>query len=122
MSDISTPLMNVLEKALDVTEQRHKLVVANMANVDTPGYHTKDIDFRGELRRAVEAGETGGESFLPVARSVPGLLQRPDGNDVSLDREGLVLAETQMQFGLGIQLMQHEFHNLLSAINEGGKG
>lgn len=122
MNDVSTPLMNVLEKALDVTEQRHKLVVANMANVDTPGYHTKDIDFRGELRRAVESGENGGESFLPVARSVPGLLERPDGNDVSLDREGLVLAETQMQFGLGIQLLQHEFHNLLSAINEGGKG
>ena len=31
------------------------------------------------------------------------------------------MAETQMQFGLGIQLMQHEFHNLLFAINEGNK-
>jgi len=53
-------------------------------------------------------------------RSVPGLLERPDGNNVSLDREGLLMAETQMQFGLGIQLLQHEFHNLLSAINGGG--
>jgi flagellar basal-body rod protein FlgB len=111
--------MNVLEKALDVTSQRHKLVVANMANVDTPGYHTKDLDFRSELRRAEADGES---NFLPVARSVPGLLERPDGNNVSLDREGLLLAETQMQFGLGIQLLQHEFHQLLSAINEGGKG
>jgi flagellar basal-body rod protein FlgB len=119
MNEISTPMMNLLEKALDVTSQRHKLVVANMANIDTPGYHAKDLDFRSELRRATAAGET--ENFLPVARSVPGLLERPDGNNVSLDREGLVLAETQMQFGLGIQLLQHEFHNLMSAINEGGK-
>jgi flagellar basal-body rod protein FlgB len=91
-----------------------------MANVDTPGYHTKDLDFRSELMRA--SGSQEGESFLPVARSVPGLLERPDGNNVSLDREGLLLAETQMQFGLGIQLLQHEFHGLLSAINGGGQG
>ncbi|MFZ1130739.1 MAG: flagellar biosynthesis protein FlgB [Terriglobales bacterium] len=119
MNDVSTPMMNLLEKALDVTSQRHKLVIANMANIDTPGYHAKDLDFRSELKRAASAG--GDDTFLPVARSVPGLLERPDGNNVSLDREGLLLAETQMQFGLGIQLLQHEFHNLLSAINEGGK-
>ncbi|MGB8010556.1 MAG: flagellar biosynthesis protein FlgB [Terriglobales bacterium] len=120
MNDISTPMMNLLEKALDVTSERHKLVVANMANVDTPGYHAKDLDFRSELNRAVAAGDSEG-NFLPVARSVPGLLERPDGNNVSLDREGLLLAETQMQFGMSVQLLQHEFHQLLSAINEGGK-
>jgi len=118
MNDVSTPMMGLLERFLDVTSQRHKLVVSNMANVDTPGYHTKDLDFRSELTRAVSAGE---ENVLPIARSVPGLLERPDGNNVSLDREGLLLAETQMQFGIGVQLLQHEFHNLLSAINEGGK-
>ncbi len=119
MNDVSTPMMNLLEKVLDVTSQRHKMVVANMANVDTPGYHTKDLDFRSELKRASGEGENA--NFLPVARSVSGLLERPDGNNVSLDREGLLLAETQMQFGLGIQLLQHEFHSLMSAIKEGGQ-
>lgn len=118
MNDVSTPMMYLLEKFLDVTSQRHKLVVGNMANIDTPGYQTKDIDFRGELQRAVADGPA---SFTPVVRSVQGLLQRPDGNNVSLDREGLLLAETQMQFGLGVQLLRHEFQNLLSAINEGSK-
>ena len=118
MNDVSTPTMNLLEKFLDVTSARHKLIVANMANVDTPGYHTKDLDFRSELTRA-SAGEG---SLLPVVRTVEGLLERPDGNNVSLDREGLLIAETQMQFGLGVQLLQHEFHNLLSAINGGGQG
>ncbi|HZP64504.1 MAG TPA: flagellar biosynthesis protein FlgB [Terriglobales bacterium] len=117
MNDISTPMMNLLEKFLDVTTQRHKLVVSNMANIDTPGYQTKDIDFRGELQRAVFNGNA---PLSPVVRSVP-LVERPDGNNVSLDREGLLLAETQMQFGLGVQLLQHEFHNLLLAINEGNK-
>ncbi len=118
MSELSTPLMNFLERVLDVTSQRHQLVVTNMANVDTPGYRTKDLDFRSELQRAVTPGEG---NILAVARNVSGLVERPDGNDVSIDREGLLLAETQMQFGLSVQLMQHEFHNLLYTINEGNK-
>ena len=118
MNDISTPMMYLLEKFLNVTSQRHKLVVGNMANVDTPGYQTKDVDFRGELQREVMNGSS---NFVPVVHSVQGLLQRPDCNNVSLDREGLMLAETQMQFGLGVQLMRHEFQNLLYAINEGNK-
>jgi flagellar basal-body rod protein FlgB len=118
MNDVSTPNMNLLEKVLDVTAQRQKLVVANMANVDTPGYQTKDLDFHSELQRAAGDGEA---NFMPVVRSVHGLLERPDGNNVSMDREGLLLAETQMQFSLGVQLLRHEFQNLLSAINEGSK-
>ena len=118
MNDVSTPMMYLLEKFLNVTSQRHKLVVGNMANVDTPGYQTKDVDFRGELQREVMNGSS---NFVPVVHSVQGLLQRPDGNNVSLDREGLMLAETQIQFGLGVQLMRHEFQNLLYAINEGNK-
>ncbi|MFY9676138.1 MAG: flagellar biosynthesis protein FlgB [Terriglobales bacterium] len=118
MSDITTPMMNVLERALNVTAKRHELVVTNMANIDTPGYRTKDLDFRSELQRAGAPNET---TSLASVRNVSGLVQRPDGNDVSIDREGLLLAETQMQFGLGIQLMQREFHNLLLAINEGNK-
>ena len=118
MNDVSTPMMYLLEKFLDVNSERHKLIVGNMANVDTPGYRTKDVDFRGELQRAVSGGPA---TMMPAVRSVQGLLERPDGNNVSLDREGLLLAETQMQFGLGVQLMRHEFQNLMYAINEGNK-
>ena len=118
MNDISNDTMTVLEKALDVTAQRQQLITANIANVDTPGYRTKDIDFRSELQHAVNGGSA---NFAPVVRSVQGLIERPDGNNVSMDREGLLLAETQMQFGLGVQLLRHEFQNLLMAINEGSK-
>jgi flagellar basal-body rod protein FlgB len=118
MNDVSTPMMYLLEKFLDVTSQRHTLVTGNMANVDMPGYQTKDIDFRGELHRAVNSGPV---RFTPVVRSVRGLLERPDGNNVSLDREGLLLAETQLQYNLGVQLLRHEFQSLLTAINEGSK-
>jgi len=113
----STPIIQFLERFLNVTSDRQSLVVNNMANIDTPGYRTRDIDFRAELERAVGSAEQA--TMGPVAHKVAGLLQRPDGNDVSLDREGLLLAETQMQFRIGIQFIRSEFHHLLQAINEG---
>ena len=113
----STPLINFLERFLNVTSDRQSLVVNNMANIDTPGYRTRDVNFRAELDRAVGSPEE--TSMAPVAHKVAGLLQRPDGNDVSMDREGLVMAETQMQFRIGIQFIRSEFHRLVQAINEG---
>jgi flagellar basal-body rod protein FlgB len=113
----TTPLINFLERFLNVTSDRQSLVVNNMANIDTPGFRTRDVNFRAELDRAVGSSEQA--SMAPVAHTVSGLLQRPDGNDVSMDREGLLLAETQMQFRIGIQFIRSEFHRLVQAINEG---
>ena len=113
----STPMIQFLERFLNVTADRQSLVVNNMANIDTPGYRTRDVNFRAELERAV--GSPQDASATPVAHKVAGLLQRPDGNDVSMDREGLLLAETQMQFRIGIQFLRGEFHRLVQAINEG---
>ncbi len=114
---ITTPMISFLERFLNVTSNRQQLVVNNMANIDTPGYRTQDIDFRAELQRAVGSPEQA--AMAPIAHKVTGLLQRPDGNDVSLDRESMLLAETQIQFKVGIQFIRTEFHRLLRAINEG---
>jgi flagellar basal-body rod protein FlgB len=54
-----------------------------------------------------------------VVQEVPGLMERPDGNNVSLDREGLLMSETQLQYQIGIQLIKHQFHQMLSAISGG---
>jgi flagellar basal-body rod protein FlgB len=118
MSD-SSSMLNVLENYIHVTSTRHSLVVNNMANIDTPGYQTRDIDFRSELTSALQGTNPLG---TPLVRSVQGLLERPDGNNVSLDREGLALSETQLQFRIGVQLIRTEFHRIMSAINEGKQG
>jgi flagellar basal-body rod protein FlgB len=109
--------IDLLEKFLNLTTQRQKGVVSNMANVDTPGFRTRDIDFRTELTRAVNNQEVSTE---PMMRQVSGLIARPDGNNVSLDREGMLLAETQMQFQIGVQMIRSEFRRITTAINGGG--
>lgn len=113
----STPMIQLLEKYLSVTAERHQMIVSNMANIDTPGYHTRDIDFQAEMQRV---GDENNVSLFPaVAVNVAGLAERPDGNNVDLEREGIKLSETQMRYQLGVQLVKSEFHRLLSAINEG---
>jgi flagellar basal-body rod protein FlgB len=127
---IEDPMMRALGRFLDVNVARNKMIAANMANVDTPGYRTRDLDFRAELARADGEEEFGGEGaglsyasytpYAPVARPVRGLIERPDGNNVSVERESLLLAETQMKFNLGVQLLKDEFHGISQAINSGG--
>lgn len=126
MSIIDTAMSEALGRFLDVDVARYKLIVSNMANIDTPGFRTRDLDFRAELGRAArhEAEEKRGTyslaSYAPVAHQVRGLLERPDGNNVSVERESLLMAETQMKFNLGVQLLKDEFHTISQAINSGG--
>jgi len=134
MSMIDSPMIETLSRFLDVDVARHRLITSNLANIDTPGFRTRDIDFHAELRRAdqqatAQAGLSyasysaqpySSRPYAPVVRQVHGLLERPDGNNVGVERESLLLAETQMKFNLGVQLLKSEFHDISQAINSGG--
>ena len=117
--------LGLLESYLKLTATREKIISSNMANVDTPGYRSRDISFESELNRSMSAGSIlatdGNETrqLLPVVRQTQGLLERPDGNNVSLEREGLEMAETQLRYQLGIQFVKHHFHQTLNAIQGG---
>ena len=121
---IDTAMTDALGRFLDVDVSRYTLIATNLANIDTPGYRTRELDFRAERRRAAESAAGNGgisyASFSPVAHSVGGLLSRPDGNNVSLERESLLLAEVQMKYNLGVQLLKEQFHLIATAINSGG--
>jgi len=49
MSFLDSPGTNLLARYLDLAAMRQSLITSNIANVDTPGYRTRDIDFHGEL-------------------------------------------------------------------------
>jgi flagellar basal-body rod protein FlgB len=109
--------MEQLSEYLDLAAFRQKLIASNIANVDTPGYRTRDINFQAEMRRAED--HLGPDSPTPRVFDVQGLIERPDGNNVSLDREGLLLARTQLQFRLGVELLRQEFQRISAAVKEG---
>ena len=49
-----TPIAHNIEHYMDLLAQRQKLVASNLANLDTPGYHTKDLDFQFEYMSLME--------------------------------------------------------------------
>ncbi len=85
------PLASNLERYMDLLSARQKLVVSNIANADTPGYKTRDIDFQSEFRNATDTAQ-------PQAADVSGLKIKNDGNNVNLDRESRLLAENGHPF------------------------
>jgi flagellar basal-body rod protein FlgB len=100
-----------IERYMDLLSFRQKLVASNIANADTPGYRTRDIDFQTEFQNAA-AGE-------PHVDGVDGLPVKNDGNDVILDREARLLAENALRFQMASNLMRAQLRLVHSAINEG---
>lgn len=100
-----------LERYMDLLSVRQKLVASNIANADTPGFHTRDIDFQAEFQSAI-----GGE---PRVNEVPGLPVRNDGNDVNLDRESRLLAENALRFQVASSLLKTQLRTVRAAIDEG---
>ena len=110
------PMSDVLTRYLDLTVSQMKLTAGNMANIDTPGYKTQGFDFEQEFQSALS-----GRAGDPATGDVDGLVARPDGNTVSLDRESMQLAKSQLQFRMGVELMKHEFASMMTAIHADSK-
>ncbi len=107
-------LAGQLERYMDLLSVRQKLVASNIANADTPGYRTRDIDFQTEFQSAA--------GLMPQVVEVSGLAVKNDGNSVDLDREARLLAENAMRFQLASSLLRSEIRIVRSAIEEGKSG
>ena len=118
--NVTTAASDALQHYLDLAGDQMKLTAQNMANVDTPGYKTQGFDFSGELSRALNAAGTAPARSVQVS-NVDGLTARPDGNNVSLDREGIEMAKAQLEFRTGISLLRNEYSRIMSAIHEDSK-
>lgn len=97
---------------MDLLSVRQKLVASNIANADTPGYKTKDIDFQFEFMSHIEG-------LSENVTGVPGLQVKNDGNDVSMDRETRLLSENAIRFSLASTLLKSQIKVIKSAIQEG---
>ena len=102
-----------LGRYLDLLSTRQKLVTANIANADTPGYQTQDIDFQFEFISLVKG-------LQPQTIQPSGLTQKPDGNNVDLDREARLLAENAIRFNVASTLLRGQIKTVQQAIQGGG--
>jgi flagellar basal-body rod protein FlgB len=118
---VETQLSDQIARYMDLATSQVKLTAANMANIDTPGYRALGMDFAAEMREAMTGVEQGKAARPVRVTEVDGLIARPDGNNVSMDREGLNLAEAQLKFKTGVALLRQENQRVLDAIHADGK-
>jgi flagellar basal-body rod protein FlgB len=100
-----------VERYMNLLSTRQRLVAANIANADTPGFQTKDIDFQSELANQVSNSN-------PNVLEVSGLVTKNDGNNVSVDREARLLAENALRFSVASNLARSELSTVKMAIEE----
>lgn len=107
------PLTENYARCLDLLSTRQRLTASNIANADTPGYRTQDIDFQFEFATLTQAER-------PHVIEPNGMKQKPDGNNVDMDREARLLAENALRFNLVSNLLRAQLKTVEQAIQSGG--
>ncbi len=124
-----TPLA-ALEQTLTFAQRRHELLAGNLANLDTPGYRSRDLDvneFQNALAESIQRGsEVQAMHGSPLTRD--DLYTGPraateqvvfhDQSDVSMEQQVTELAKNQHLHGLAITTMRSQFALLRAAITE----
>ena len=135
----------VLEQAMQFNELRHRLILSNIANADTPEYRRQDVDdvrFKELLGRAIQERDERhpGAFLMPAGGRAPvkdrfGFTPdrffrmhsndaplRHDGNDVSMEREMALLAQNAGKYQLYSRLLAKNYGQMRAAINERPEG
>ncbi|MEO1270736.1 MAG: flagellar basal body rod protein FlgB [Myxococcota bacterium] len=113
MSLLFDPTLTALHRGLNARMERQAVVAANVANVDTPGYHARALHFEQALQRANAQATARGTLHTTDARhlAMPGEPKPPqtevtvseadgrvDGNNVVLEQEMATLAQNNVEF------------------------
>lgn len=117
--------INILDKAADASWKRNDILVNNLANVSTPGYKRKDVQFEAYLQSALAGDNSLDERVADVRLdSLVGRVYtdnasysyRMDGNNVDIDTESAKLAENQIRYYSLLDSMAQEFNRLKSVL------
>ncbi len=131
MSEINdASILAALQRQMTVAVARQVVAAGNLANVDTPGYRAREIEFDraldGQLGGSLPITTThhahlapGSSAAAPAERDADGLSPRRDGNTVQLDRELLSMAEASGDFAKAQTALSAKFRLVRYAINEG---
>jgi flagellar basal-body rod protein FlgB len=93
-----------LEAAMRGSSLRQTLLTSNLANVNTPGYQRRDVDFHAALRAAEASGSVADVGFQPTVET--GHVMRPDGSGVDPDQESAALAENALDYQALVQVAE----------------
>lgn len=134
MSMFDRSTFNCSKNVLDYLAVKQKVVASNVANINTPGYKTKDVSFASVLEsknkglrlglkrtnpRHFPKGDDAGEGIETFYAYAPhGSAARGDGrNDVDIDKEMLKVGDIQTNFAVFSKILSDKYKGVDKVIN-----
>ena len=120
--------VNVLDKAADASWKRETFLANNIANVNTPGYKRKDLDFEGVLKQELgRCKHTSLDTKIDnlhmdhlnpsVYTDLSNYSYRLDGNNVDIDVEEVEYASEQIRYQGITAGINNEFNRMKTVIS-----
>lgn len=116
--------MNTLGDMVDVRAQKHRVILSNVANIDTPGFRPSELTFTQALKTAkhlqVDLTQTD-PAHLPGNKgrrsSVKYEIKASD-EKVKLDEEMTMLSENHLMFNTTMEILSRKFKALQNTLNQ----
>ncbi len=123
---------SLLSKALDIHSARQEVISGNLANIDTPGYRPKDIDFEKELQRAMDTTYTRVRRTNPSHLSGDSGIMKEDFNpkmmiteskttELNIDSEMAKMAQNNLLYEATARLLSNRLLALKTVIDGTGR-
>lgn len=118
--------INVLQKSADASWYRNSILANNIANVSTPNYKRKDVQFETYLMSSLAGGDSLDSNVANVELDElepttyvdeSNLSYRLDGNNVDINTESSELAKNQLRYYTLIDSMTQEFGRIKTALS-----
>ena len=136
MKGFFEPHVDLAAKVLDLRLERQNLVAGNLANLNSPGYKPRRLEFEEQLQDALALDKRGkitrtSEKHMPSTFSANGFKgdhikdfepRQVFGEDqVDLDKEIGVMAKNAMMYNALTQILTKDFTNMQKVIMDGAK-
>lgn len=109
---IFTHNMKALESALTLRMQNQRVIAANVANMDTPGYTAQRLDFDASMENAMR-----GAKDPAVVNPSPAPATSLDGNNVDLDDETNKMTQNRVLYSVETQLLGAKFRQYTTLLD-----
>ena len=117
-----------MDKAADASWKRETVLANNIANVNTPGYKRKDLDFEGVLKQELgRCKHTSLDTKIDnlhmdhlnpsVYTDLSNYSYRLDGNNVDIDVEEVEYASEQIRYQGITAGINNEFNRMKTVIS-----
>lgn len=127
--------INLTAKVMDLQLERQNIVTGNIANVNTPEYRTRRLEFEDKLQKALNQDARGKmtrtqKDHMPATFNPDGFqgdgikkfkVREIYGEDqVDLDKEMTIMAKNTMQYNALTYVIKKNFQGAQKVIQEGG--